>query len=256
MNKYKNKFSLDGKTAFVLGGSGKIGSEILNALIDFDAKVISLDIAKPNSEKAIFKNFDVTNLDKIEDSVDSLIDEFSCPHIFINCSYPRTSDWPSNSFEQISLESFRKNIDLHLNSYAWLAKIFANKMKQSKTKGSIIQLGSIYGAVGQDLNIYKNTEMKENMTYSIIKGGIHNLTRQMSSYYGKYAIRINTICSGGIIDKDNQDKQFIQNYSNHVPLRRMGDASEIASTVVFLAADASSYITGSTLVVDGGWTAI
>ena len=133
--------------------------------------------------------------------------------------------------------------------------------KKEKINGSLIQLGSIYGSIGQDLSIYKGTEMEENMTYAVIKGGVANLTRQMASYYGKYNIRINTLCAGGIEghvagSSHAQDSIFIKNYSNKTPLKRLGRSDEIASTALFLASDASSYITGSTLFVDGGITII
>ena len=130
-----------------------------------------------------------------------------------------------------------------------------------KKEGSIIQLSSIYGIRGQDLNIYEGTNMNENVTYSVIKGGINNLTRQIASYYGKYNIRINSLISGGVKghiaeSKDKQDEIFIKQYSKRTPMKRLGNPSEVASSVLFLASDASSYITGSTLVVDGGWTAV
>ncbi len=92
------------------------------------------------------------------------------------------------------------------------------------------------------------------MTYSAIKGGIINLTRYLASYFGKYNIRVNNICPGGIFD--NQDKDFVKNYSKKTPLKRMGQPEEIAPAVLFLASEASSYVTGITLMVDGGWTAI
>ena len=189
------------------------------------------------------------------------IKEFGVPDVFINCSYPRTKDWSSNSFKDITMNSFRENIDIHMNSYAWLAKLTAECMLKYKKKGCVIQLGSVYGLVGQDNNIYKNTSMKENMSYSVIKGGIINLSRQMASYYGKYNIRVNTLCPGGISGhvagkNTKQDKNFIKNYSNKVPLKRLGKANEVALAALFLASEASSYITGTTLIVDGGITAI
>ena len=134
-------------------------------------------------------------------------------------------------------------------------------MEKNSIKGSIIMFGSIYGVVGQNLNIYKDTKMTENIAYSIAKGGIVNFTRQMASYYGKKEIRINTLCPGGIKGhvagaKKNQDKKFITNYSNQVPMGRLANKEEVASATIFLASKASSYVTGITLMVDGGWTAI
>ena len=134
-------------------------------------------------------------------------------------------------------------------------------MKKNKIKGSIIQLSSIYGVLGQNLNLYKSTKMQENLNYSIIKGGIVNFSRQLASIYGKYNIRVNTICPGGIEEENNinkklQTNQFLRNYSNFCPMKRMGRPEDVAGSAIFLASKASSYITGSTFMIDGGWSAI
>ena len=134
-------------------------------------------------------------------------------------------------------------------------------MAKNKIKGSIVNLSSIYGLVGQDLEIYKGTDMEENLSYSVIKGGINNLTRQMSSYYGKVGIRVNAICPGGVINAEDKkylrtQKSFEKRYTDKVPLKRFARTDEVASAVIFLSSEASSYITGSLLTVDGGWTAI
>ena len=134
-------------------------------------------------------------------------------------------------------------------------------MVKNNIKGNIINLNSIYGLLGQDLNVYEKTSIKENMSYSIIKGGLINLTKQMASYYGQFDLRINNICSGGlkghVAGKSSvQESQFVKNYEKKVPLKRLGDPDEIANVITFIASDASSYITGSNVVVDGGWTII
>ena len=108
--------------------------------------------------------------------------------------------------------------------------------------------------VGQNLNIYQGTNTKENIAYSAIKGGIVNSTRLMASYYGKYKIRVNTICPGGI--KNKQSAKLKSQYASQVPLKRMCKTQEIPPAVIFLASEASSYVTGTTLMIDGGWTAI
>jgi len=257
-NEYSDVFSLKNRTAFIMGGKGLLGSEITKAISSYDANTIILDINEQwdnDFDNIIYKYFDCSNLDNIETALNDIIDEFGCPDVFINCSYPRTDDWKKSSFTDISLHSYQKNIDIHLNSYVWLAKLIANHMVTSRKKSSIIQLGSIYGILGQDLTVYEGTEMKENKSYSVIKGGITNLTRQMASVYGQYGIRVNTICSGGIRNS-NQDATFVDQYSRKVPLGRLANASEVASTALFLASDAASYITGATITVDGGWTAV
>ena len=257
-NEYLNYFSLKNKTAFILGGQGRIGKEITKAISAYDAKTIVLDISENNDiglDGIHCLKFDCSDLENLEINLDLVIKEFGCPDVFINCSYPRSEDWADNSFENISLTSYKKNIDIHLNSYAWLAKLVANRMVKSGKKGSIIQLGSIYGLLGQDLNVYDGTDMKENMSYSIIKGGIINLTRQMASFYGKNGIRVNTICPGGISDS-TQNPKFVEQYNKKVPLGRLGDAREIAGAALFLASNGSSYITGANIIIDGGWSAI
>ena len=134
-------------------------------------------------------------------------------------------------------------------------------MKAKEVSGSIIQLGSIYGILGQDLSVYEGTAMHENMTYAAIKGGITNLTRQMASYYGKFNIRVNTLVPGGLSGSvagksDIQNPAFVKQYSQKIPLKRLGRAEEIASAALFLASDAASYLTGTSLIVDGGWSVV
>lgn len=263
MGNYLDKFSLKGKAAFVTGGVGLIGTEITKALTDAGAKVVILDIdqskAKSLKQELIThgKNveldlFDVTDLSQIDQKIDTLYQKYGQFDVWVNTAYPRTPDW-SNKVEDLSLESWQKNVDMHLNSYSWISRKVCLIMKEQK-QGSLINFGSIYGVVGNDFTIYEGTEMNPPMAYSAIKGGIINLSRYLASYFGKYNVRVNTICPGGIFD--NQNETFVKKYSEHTPLKRMGAPEEIASAVLFLASDASSYITGATLMVDGGWTAI
>ena len=260
---YLSKFSLKGKVAYVTGGLGLIGSEISKAFASAGATVVILDIEtdkdnqrvkkiQSKEHKIFFEYCDITDLKKIETKIDSFISKYSQIDIWVNCAYPITEDW-GNKVENLSLDSWRKNIDFHLNSYAWFSKEVALRMKK-KESGVIINIGSIYGVVGSDFTIYEGTEMTTPMAYSAIKGGIINFSRYLASYFGKYNIRINNVCPGGILA--NQNPIFIKNYNKRVPLKRMGKPDEIASVVLFLASDAASYITGETIMVDGGWTAI
>ena len=110
------------------------------------------------------------------------------------------------------------------------------------------------------MRVYKNSSIRENKVYSILKGGLSNYVRNMASYYGKFNIRVNSICPGGIMDKNSQklkqNKSFINAYINKVPLKRFGLPQDVASLSGFLSSDASSYITGNIMMVDGGWTSI
>ncbi len=267
---YLDKFNLKNKKAFIIGGCGLLGSEISEALLSANAEVFVFDIDRTKGkilEKSFSKTkfkyiyFDLKNTDSIDNKFKIFIKKYGCPNIFINCSYPATKDWSKSSFSNNSLKLLKKNIDLHLNSYTWLSHKVCESMKQKKIKGSVINFGSIYGLVGQNMTIYKKTKIKENMNYSIIKGGIINFSKQLASYYGKNSIRVNAICPGGVQGhvkgkNKKQDKIFVKNYSELCPLGRLGTPQEIAASVLFLASDASSYITGSTFTVDGGWTSI
>lgn len=259
---YRNKFSLKGKKAVVMGGGGLIGKEVVIALAQAGAYVLIAEVNKKeanalsvelrkNNLDVEYYYFDVTDIKNLRRNIKVLVRHLGGLDIWINSAYPRTKDWGAK-VEDISYRSWQKNVDMHLNSYALSSKYAAKHMKNKG--GSIINFGSIYGVGGPDFTIYEKTEIKNSMVYSAIKGGIINLGRYLASYFGNFNIRVNTVCPGGVFD--NQDTRFVKNYSKRVPLKRMAKTEEIASVVLFLASDAASYITGATIMIDGGWTAI
>ena len=214
-----------------------------------------------NGFSSNYKEFDCTDLENLEIKFRKIINKLGCPDILINCSYPRTDDFSKNNFKEINFNSYRTNVDINMNTQIWLAHITAELMVKNQIEGKIIQFSSIYGIVGQDTSLYEGTEVTDNMSYSVIKGGIINFTRQMAAYYGKYKILVNTICPGPVLGhvpgvKNKQSVTLLDNLSKRIPLKRLALPQEIASTALFLASNASSYMTGSTLMVDGGWTAI
>ncbi len=254
---------LKNKKAFIIGGSGLIGRSIIKSFLKNKAKVYNLDLKRINlnNKNYYFESFDCTDLDNIKKNIEMLIKKYGLPDIFINASYPRTKDWSKNSFKSIKLKSLQQNINMFMNSYAWSAKCIADKMISNSKKKSIILIGSIYGKVGQNTFNYVGTEMKENYSYSIIKGGIDSATRQMASYYGKYNIRVNNLCPGALIShvaglSKRQNKKFIDNFIRLNPIKRLGKADEVANVALFLGSDLSSYITGQSIYVDGGYTII
>lgn len=261
---YRDLFNLKDYEVYVVGGSGLIGSQIVKALEEFGASitVFDLDIKnKNNSLKTKYVKFNCANEKSIKNFFTNYIKKNRCPDVFINASYPASKDWRKNTFKQINFDSYKKNIEIHLNSYVWIAKTIADQMKKKNIHGSIIQLSSMYGLVAQDDNLYKNTNISENMTYGIIKSSTIHFTKQMASYYGKYGIRVNNLVIGGIKghikgSKKKQDKIFLKKFNLKVPLKRMGEPQEIPSSVIFLASPASSYISGSNIVIDGGYSII
>lgn len=251
MSDYMKRFKLKSKNAVVTGGVGLIGREVAKALVQAGARVIIADIKEIKIKGAISHYFDITDILNIEKNIKGLVKKAGGVDIWVNCAYPRTPDW-GNKVEAVTPESWRKNVDMHLNSYALASKYAAELMK--KKGGSIINLGSIYGMVGPDFSVYEGTKLTMPMAYSVIKGGVANLARYLAAYFGSNNVRVNTVCPGGVFD--NQDPVFVKNYSQKAPLKRMAQPEEIASVVLFLASEAASYITGATIMVDGGWTAI
>lgn len=247
---------MDEKVAVVCGGLGLIGKEVVNALSQAGARVYVLDVGinenKENTTAIKYIKFDVTNDEKYDQAFESVIDEAGKIDIFVNLAYPRTEDW-SAILEDVKNRSWKKNIDMQLNSCCLLTRKVAEMMKKEGIKGSIINFGSIYGVVAPDFEIYPKG-MTSPGAYSAIKGGILSFSRYAASYYGKHGIRINCICPGGIFDHQNQT--FVKNYERRTCLKRMGKPEEVAAATLFLASDAASYITGTAFMVDGGLTTL
>jgi NAD(P)-dependent dehydrogenase (short-subunit alcohol dehydrogenase family) len=264
MINYNKKFKLKGKVAAVCGGLGLLGKEISIAFAQAGAKVLILDINRKKWEtlkKEIhsaglnieFIPFDVTAREKEGKEIKNIFEKKGPIHVWVNATYPRTKDWDVQ-LEKIQATSWQKNVDMHMNSYCLHSRDIAELMRKNKIKGSIINLGSIYGVVGPNLEIYPDKKVSWSAAYAAIKGGIINFSRYMAAYYGRFGIRTNCICPGGILE--DQSQVFIKKYGEKTPLGRMGKPEEVASVALFLASDAAAYVTGATMMVDGGWTSI
>jgi len=261
---YMERFRLDKKVSVVCGGLGLIGKEVSIALAQAGSKVIVLDFDKEKGKKfeqqckkdkldIEFIDFNVKDMDSYDGMVAGIFKKHRHLDVFVNASYPRTKDY-GEKLENVKIASWQENIDSHLNSFCLLTRSAAELMKKEKIKGSIINFGSIYGVVAPDFGIYEGTDMTNPGEYAAIKGGIIAFTKYAASYYGKYGIRANSLCPGGVFDKQNPI--FLKNYNKKTSLGRMANAYEVASAALFLSSEASSYITGAVIMVDGGWTAI
>ena len=242
---------LKDKIIIVTGGSGLLGKEIIQDLETKGATAINADINVATDFEKNTLSVDITSEESIVKAIQLVTNFYGKIDGLVNNAYPRTKDW-GTKFEDITFESWKKNVDMQMNTtFLFIQKIMPELLK---TKGSIVNMTSIYGVVGNDLTIYENTSINTAAPYSAIKGGVINFTRYLASYYGRQGVRVNCVSPGGIFD--NQHETFVANYEKKVPMGRMGNPDDIAPSVSFLLSDEAKYITGQNLIVDGGWTAI
>lgn len=246
---------LKDKVIIVSGGSGLIGRAIVADIKNRGGIAVNADIAvESDLESAYTYKCNVTQDDSIQECVDAVYSHFGRIDGLVNSAYPRTPDRRSR-FEEMKPESWRMNVDWQMNSYFVFCQKVLIKMKEQGF-GAVVNIGSIYGVVGNDFTLYEEYGGTSSPSYSAVKGGIINLTRFMASYFGPLQIRVNCVSPGGIKDEKNQHPSFIRRYEAKVPMRRLGNPDDIAPAVSFLLSDDAKYITGQNLLVDGGWTAI
>lgn len=258
-------FSLEGRVVVITGGSGQLGRCFSDALAERGARVANLDLQPPaargDSRGSLFMEADVTNRGSLEKALEGVERELGVPHALINNaaldSPPGSPASENGPFEDFPQESWARALDVNLTGAFLACQVFGGAMAAAG-RGSIINVSSIYGVVSPDQRIYEyRRQGGENffkpVAYSATKSGLLNLTRYLATYWAPRGVRVNTLTLGGVFN--HQDPRFLDGYTARVPLGRMADAREYIGPVVFLCSDASSYMTGSNLVVDGGWTA-
>ncbi len=252
-------FDLSGSVAVVTGGAGLIGSSLCEALAEYGATVVLVDVDKATAEavaesidgEVVVKLVDTTSQTAVESLFGDIVDSYGSVDTLVNSAYPRNENY-GQRYEDVSLVDWQKNIVLNLNSYYLTCHKATEIMKQQDSGGSIVNLGSIYGVQAPDFDIYDGTDMTSPVEYSAIKGAIINFTRYLASYLGEEGIRANVLSPGGVFA--DQDPQFVAQYESKTPLSRMATPDDFKGAVVYLASNSSSYVTGENIVVDGGWT--
>lgn len=243
---------LKNKIIIVTGGSGLLGSAYVKHITEQGGIAINADINVGIDLENYNHTVDITNEESIKTLINSVAEKFGQIHGWVNNAYPRTKDW-GTKFEDEPFSSWRANIDMHLNGYVLCCKLICEHFKKYN-EGSIVNLASIYGMQAPDFTVYEGTTIISPAGYSAIKGGLINFTKYLAAYYGIYNIRVNCVSPGGIFD--NQNPIFVSNFSKKNPLKRMGNADDIAPSVTFLLSNDAKYITGHNLVVDGGWSIV
>jgi NAD(P)-dependent dehydrogenase (short-subunit alcohol dehydrogenase family) len=263
-------FSLNNKVAVVTGALGLIGKHHCFALAEAGANVIVADIDEENCIQfvktlptdSIGVGVDITKPESIKRLKDIILDKFDAIDILVNNA--AINDMFENPqaaadlsmFENYPLAMLQKSLDVNVTGTFLCSQIIGTEMA-NRGKGSIINIASTYGMVGPDQSIYKKPDGSQSFykspAYPATKGALINFTRFLAAYWGNKGVRVNTLSPGGV--ENNQDEYFINNYSQKTMLGRMGQPVDYKGAIVFLASDASAYMTGANLVVDGGWTA-
>ena len=264
-------FNLSGKVALVTGALGLIGKEHCKALAQAGATVIvadlsiaqCVDFASTLGSHSKGIALEITVESEVEKCADWVEKEFGRLDILVNNAaindhFQTSSDLLSlSSFENYPVDMFQKSWEVNVKGLFLCSQKFGKIMLKNK-QGSIINIASTYGVVGPDQSLYKDENGQQlffkTPAYPTTKGAVINFTRYLAAYWGEQGIRVNTLSPGGV--ENGQTDFFMQQYSAKTLLKRMAKPDDYAGALVFLASDASSYMTGANLVVDGGFTTI
>jgi NAD(P)-dependent dehydrogenase (short-subunit alcohol dehydrogenase family) len=244
-------FSLRDRLAIVTGGAGQLGAEIVRGLEERGARVAVFDIA---AEKF---RVDVTDRPALE----AAVEEFGTPHVLVNAaaldSPPDAPAQEVGPFESYPESSFDAVMDVNVKGTFLSCQVIGARMA-AEGRGSIVNVSSVYGMLSPVQDLYEfrrrgGEEFNKPVAYSVSKSALYNLTRYLATYWAKQGVRVNTLTLAGVWN--DQPQEFLDAYAQRIPVGRMADVKEVVGPVVFLASDASSFVTGANLVADGGWSA-
>ena len=267
------KFDMTGKTAIITGAAGLLGKQFCLALAQAGANVVMADLEKkPVLENevefreiglnALALEVDVSDPDSTKSMVERALTVFGSVDVLVNSAAldPKfdsagVSAQGANAFESFSLDAWRQALDVNLTGM-FLSSQAAVVPMLKQGQGVIVNLCSMYGLVGPDQRLYERpdgTRQFKPVYYSTTKAGVLGFTRYLATYYAGKNIRVNALTPGGVFN--DHDEVFTTQYSARTVLGRMANLDEMNGAMLFLCSDASSYMTGSNLVVDGGWIA-
>lgn len=271
-DEFKKQLSLAGKTAIVTGAAGILGRRFCAGLAEFGANVIVVDLdqsAVDDLARSLRGEYGVETLGlvcdvSLEESVQRMvrmcIERFAEIHVLHSNAAGKSDDLDQffAPFEEYSLSQWHRIMAVNLDGMFLVAREVGKQMLAQGSGGSIIQTSSIYGAMAPDQRIYQGShylgrQINTPAVYSVSKAGVIGLTRYLATYWANRGIRVNTLSPGGVAS--GQNETFMRNYSARVPLGRMAHADEMVGTLIFLASDVSSYVTGQNFLVDGGLSA-
>ena len=271
MPKIQDLFDLSNRTAIVTGGVGLLGRQFAKTLAEAGALVVVADLSAESATeyadeltragyRALGVGLDVTDPESARHTVE-IATRAGGLDILVNSAAldpkfePGKAEQHTNAFEDYPLEQWNQAVNVNLTGMFLMCQAAAREMKD-QGRGSIINICSTYGLAGPDQRIYEREgepPRYKPVYYSVTKAGVLGLTRYIATYYAGTAIRCNALTPGGVYN--DHDEQFTKAYSYRTVMGRMAEKHEMNGGLLFLASDASSYMTGGNLVVDGGWTA-
>lgn len=263
-------FDLSGRIAVVTGAAGLLGNAHCEALASAGATVIACDldmvsaaaVANRIGPQHVGIGVDVTDEGDVQQMTEHIVERFGRIDVLVNnAAINDMVEHPTllaerSMFEQYPLDLWRRVLDVNITGSMLCCRIIGSVMVRQGS-GSIINIASTYGVVAPDQSIYQQPDGTQRFfksaAYPVSKAGVIMLSKYLATYWGSMGVRVNTLSPGGV--ENGQDDYFVQQYSKHTPLGRMADVHSYQGALLFLASDASTYMTGHNLVVDGGWTA-
>jgi len=268
-----NAFSLEGRVAVVTGALGLLGRHHCAALARAGATVVVTDLdaggcrelagqlSSTHGRPAIGEAADIAVAASVRSLVQSVLARLGRVDVLVNNAAvnekvedPGTGE--SLTFETYPLEEWERSLRVNVTGTFLCCQAFGSEMARSR-RGSIVNIASTYGLVAPDQSLYRRPDGTQSFyksaAYPTTKGAVLALTRYLAAYWGRCGVRVNALSPGGV--QNGQDAGFVARYAERTPLGRMADACDYEGAIVYLASDASRYVTGANLVVDGGWTA-
>lgn len=259
---FREKFSLKGKVIIISGACGLIGRAFCEAVVQFGGNVVVADIPQAQPEKLaedLEKRYnikcigipvEVESRSSVIQLKDKTLEVFGKIDGLV-CAHQNKSHLKFEPFENVCEENWDKVIEVNLKGTFLLCQVIGSYMAQ-RGSGSIVTMPSTYSVVAPNQNLYEGTSLGCPAAYSASKGGIDALSRYLASYWASKGVRVNMITPHGVWN--NHEEQFEKNFSRFSPMRRMSYNHEVAPALIYLLSDASSYVTGSNMLVEGGWT--
>ena len=268
----KDLFGLEGEHAVVTGALGKLGPVWIEALLRAGASVCALDLAKSKVSEAftrlqrdhdetrlILVRTDVRDRQSLENAYQTCFASFGVPNILENnagIARPPANSSKAYRLEDIPLEENREILEVNTLGLFLVSQVFGSRMVNAG-RGSIINIGSLYAGVSPDVRFYDHLSGElpflKPPAYGASKAAAVNLTRYLATHWAPHGVRVNALSPGGVLG--GQDEEFKRKFCNRVPMGRMATAEDLCGPLLFLASKASAYVTGTELLVDGGFTA-